>query len=179
MRQTALFFLAWTCLALAGAGADGTVSAAIGAMPVQPPEVGKLIDWDQRARAFYHRILPVHGDLSWLDRRGRNGVTKTLGLPSYVGSYQQTPQTDVHEGITTLAAAYGAGLLRLPEAGGVAGAQRAYLTGEGVVLNDPSGHSGGSFWYDLFPAVLLSLLVDQNPQDQALKNAFRSTVERW
>ena len=104
-----------------------------------------------------------------------------FALPAYVGA-----PAGRGEGIACLAAVTGASLVGIDRSTqdgrdwtGMCLEWFNGKNGQGVALNGPSSGTGGSFWYEIFPGVLLTQLADLHPSRADLAGAVRTMADRW
>ncbi len=159
------------------------------AMPSMPSPY-RMIDWKARTRDYVGLVFDAdaRGDflpLYWTDRSGRNTGRATFGLPSYVGSPKR--RTDgSQEAINCASAVLSASLCgclpTLPEGLDPVAALESFFNrdnGLGLFLNSMDGRTGGSFWYEIEPLVLLAGIVDRHPGYPGLVQAFLDSARRW
>jgi hypothetical protein len=164
--------------------------AAVELMP-NLPEPYELIDWQEKARAYYSFVFDfkARGEflpLVWLDDWHVNINGPTFGLPSYVGAPQQGPSVrNSQEGITCLGAVLGATLAGIDksrqEHDYVAMCEAWFNAKNGLnlVLNRQQDSAGGSFWYELFPHIVFYALAERYPDKPRLTMIVRITADRW
>lgn len=152
------------------------------------PNGAELKDWRATAVAFDRLAFDLdaegeHLPLIWLDDSRINIDRPTFGLPSYVGDSRQSGSS--HEGLTCLGAVLGASLAGIDKA-----AQRhdyvlmceAYFNarnGLNVVLNYTNQTTGGSFWYEIWPAMVFYGIAHCYPDTGGLESIMRTTADRW
>ena len=160
----------------------------VGKMPYVP-EARYGRDWKQTALGYDALVFDYgrKGDfmpLIWRDETGSNGVKETFGLYSYLGSYRQSESVWSHEAINCVAAVLGASIAGVDKQGGehdFVDMLRCYFNtdnGENMFLNTPKTQTGGSFWYEIYPCVLLARLIELY-ENGPLTEAFVSTAKRW
>lgn len=159
------------------------------AMPSLPGTYG-MIDWQARTRAYIRLIydFEARGDflpLAWIDRSGRNSGRPSFGLPSYVSSRTQR-QDGSQEAINCVAAILSASLTdclpALPEGIDPVASLEIFFNrdnGSGLFLDRPDTRTGGSFWYEIHPLVLLAGILDRHPDREGLRQAFLLSAGRW
>lgn len=131
-------------------------------------------DWRQVARDYDSLVFDFTASGEYLplirwDTSRRHFDLDTFFLPSYVGDYRQQPGSQ--EAINVLAALLGATLVGIDKSSQhgynwVLMAKQFFNVDDSqrVVLNNIGGRSGGSFWYEIYPAILFFGLVDRYPQ---------------
>lgn len=149
------------------------------------PEPFLLIDWIEKARGFDRLAFDAtaRGEylpLLRLSPTGTNLPGPVFGLPSYVGSRPGSAS----EAIAAIAAVVGASLVGIDkenQAGRdwVGMCLEWHSAASGLVSNNPKRRPGSSFWYDLFPAVLLFQLADLYPHRGDLAAAVRANADAW
>ena len=128
--------------------------------------VGFVTDFEKRGDR-----LPVIG---WANSN-RTMVT----LPSYVGGPAHPP-----EGLNFLAMIVSGSLAGLDMRSyrgidWVAMATNYFSETSGVIVNNPHGGTGGSFWYDVFPGVLFCQICALYPGDATRDGMMRRMAEQW
>lgn len=169
---------------IVGFAGDSTGLPLVDRMPRQP-QPWRLIDWREKALHFDRLVFDEQATGKYLPfvrvrERGRNIAGPAFGLPSFVGA----PEGKASEAITCLAAVVGGLLVGIDKANQhgrdwVGMCLEWYSPDLGVVVNNPAGRPGNSFWYDLFSAVLFFQLADLQPQRADLDAAMRATALRW
>ena len=156
----------------------------------QKAETGTRLDWQEIAREYLcvffdanisGRALPLSETIQVKTSGGYRGPLFTA--PSYVGS---VPTHKPGEALTCLGALLSASLSpRKADFEEYIRQGRAYLSrinGFGVVSNnvDPGGGDlCQSFWYDLFPSILYSMIGAYRPQDAAWEADVKEIAETW
>ncbi|MEK5418579.1 hypothetical protein [Paenibacillus sp. FSL E2-0201] len=144
-------------------------------------------DWKQVSIRYDGLVFDEHrqGDffpLIWRDLTGHNGVPETFGLPSYLGMKRGG---DRHEAVNTAAAVLGATLTGLDKRTG--GADRVVMleayfntdNGEHLFLNRTDLRSGRTFWYEIYPHILLYSLAYYYPGAGKLDDIMLETADQW
>lgn len=123
--------------------------------------------------------------LPWVDTTHVNNPRDTVGLQSYVGSFNPTTGT-AHEAINCIAEVLGATLVGVDksQSGGrdwVRQTECYYNTanGQNLVLNNIGGTSGGSFWYEVFPHILFDSLSWHYPTNGNSSTIMHDTAIKW
>jgi hypothetical protein len=165
------------CAAEATNASPGTISR-VGLMP-DSPQPFSMRDWQQVTRGYLDFVFDFdrHGQHLPLMRWEDSSETM-VWMPAYVGN------KDGPEAINYLAAIVSGSLVGLNMRtylghDWVAMATNFYNTSDGVFLDWPKGHSGGSFWYDVLPNVLNFQLTDLYPDDPVAERRLQSIAERW
>ena len=101
-------------------------------------------------------------------------------LPSYIGSRGRG------EALSSIGAVVGASLVGIDKSNQngkdyVRMLKQYYNTanGEGLVLNNFSARTGGTFWYEIFPSVGFIKLVDLYPSMNDMSDIMRNVADRW
>lgn len=168
-------------------GAQKQISA-LSLMPDLPHPL-EIRDWAQVARQFDELVFDFNSQglylplIQW-DKAWPNVCLDSFFLPSYVGDYRQ--KVGSQEALTTLGAVLGASLVgvdksRQEDQNWVLSQNQYFNRGQGEnrILNRTRVSARGEppSWYDLFPAMLFFMLVDQYPQTAALKTPLCTAGE--
>lgn len=202
LHRTALSLLLITILPLGGfAEAAGGNSMDEPSKPVQKhinriqlmpnmPEPFAMKDWNQLTKQYDEFVfdftkqgeyLPV----GWWDHTHHNLDEDTFGLMSYVGKFSQG-EDGSQEAINMMAAVLSATLVGIDKSQQngqdyVKMLQTFYNkdSGENLLLNNPKGLSGQSFWYELLPHVLFYGLTYYYPDVDQMEEIMKTTADRW
>ena len=154
------------------------------------PQPFVLRDWKQVARDFDRIVFDAsrqgpHLPLIWWDPSRKVNNVDGFAIPTYVGDERQDPTSQVHEGITSLAAVLGATLAGIDKSDQHG---RNYVSmlpihyhqkdGIGLYLNHPDTR-GDSYWYDLLPSLLFYQIYARYPQTPGFQEQFVSTADVW
>ena len=189
-RAIPQLMLALVCLPLltcAAAGAEPVTLPWIEQMPNLPQPLA-IKDWRATAQAYDRLVfdLGATGEylpLVWLDDSRANFDGPGFGLPSYVGSANRGGSR--HEGINCIAAVLGASLAGIDKTQGEHNwvpMCRQYFNragGQNIILNNTRAGTGGSFWYELWPAILFFGLADRYPTVEGMDAIVRTAADRW
>ena len=148
--------------------------ARIQLLPDQPSPY-LLRDWskvaaDFDALAFDDQAKGPYLPLIWKSDEG-------FGMPSYVGNETQRGKSG--EGICQLGALLGATAIHRDKTAWLEESLMFLNSSEGVVLNNPGGKSGSSFWYDLLPSVVFTQLTARYPTWKKGHAATKSIANAW
>ena len=149
----------------------------IAKIPDLPPDY-LLRDWDKTAHEFDKLVFDRNrtGEflpLIWEDEAKIVNDVNGFGLPTYVGDSRQSSETNIHEAITSMASVLN-GILLGNDRSTHAAMLSAHFdrkNGIGLYLNQP-GSTGGSFWYDLFPAFYSLRFTNITPRSRDTGNNF-------
>jgi hypothetical protein len=163
--------------------------ARVDAMPDLPAPL-KIRDWRKTAIDFTHLAFNLNASgqylpLIWLDPPDAAVVTETFGIPSYVGANKGAPLPHSQEAVTCLPAVLSAAL-----AGGFTPADARrwvpmclpfYNTRDSVnsVENHINSGGAGSFWYDLWPAMIFDGIASNYPNIPGTSEVMRGTATSW
>ena len=132
------------------------------------PRPFKIIDWKQRTVDYDGLVYDFNakGDflpLISLDKRGENFGKTLFNMPSYVNCVKRRAEGK-EESINLLASVISSTLVGIDKSKG----ELDYVdmleeffnvkNGENMFLNFTSSHTGKSFWYETYPAMLLCIL---------------------
>jgi hypothetical protein len=149
-----------------------------------------LRDWKQVARDFDRSVFDEsrqgrHLPLIWRDTQRKVNDVDGFAIPTYVGDARQNPTSQVHEGITSLAAVLGATLAGIDKSDQHG---RNYVSmlpvhyhqkdGIGLYLNHPDTR-GDSYWYDLLPSLLFYQIYSHYSQTPGFREQVVSTADVW
>jgi len=117
----------------------------------------------------------------WWDESDGRGPSHAFGLPSYVGGIRTG---DRHEAINCVAAVLGATLCgrdKRTDRGQnwVQLCLSYYDEGQHLFLNRRKIRAGSSFWYEIYPHILLYSLVDCYPEESRLGEIMEVTAREW
>ena len=179
-----VFFIVFL-LVCGGGRVDGAQKEiyVVGLMPDLPHPL-KMRDWAQVAQKYDELVFHFSGQgpyfplIQW-DRSQPNLRYDSFFLPSYVGDFRQ--QVGSQEAVTTLGAVVGASLVGVDksdqEGHNWVLTQKQFFnhsTGQNRILNYTQvfeKHVKPS-WYDIFPAMLFFMLVDQYPETAVTETAL-------
>ena len=146
----------------------------ITAMP-NIPEDYKMLDWKQKALDYDAYVFDWNTQdqvrpLIWLDKTQKNFPQNTFGLKTTVGDARQGAHNQPgHEGINTIAAVMGAGLVGVDKT-----SQDGYNYAKmvqnyfgknerwNIMLNNTAG-TAGDWWYNMLPNLLYYAVCDIFP----------------
>lgn len=154
------------------------------------PEPFVMKDWTQLTTKYDDYVFDFTKEgeylpVGWWDETSYNLDKDTFGLMSYVGKFSQGKDGS-QEAINLMAAVLSATLVGVDKSNQnghnyVEMLQTFYNTdsGENLLLNNPDGLSGQSFWYELLPHVLFYGLVDSYPEVNQMEEIMKVTADRW
>jgi len=153
------------------------------------PHPYKMKDWKDIAtkqdKLFYNfdakgQCLP----LIWWDDSEVNFPFRTFGLPSYVDRRRLGGNT--YESLPTMGSLISASLVGIDKSNYngedfVAMIRQFFNTknGNNLILNGLNRKAGETFWYEIWPALAYSMLVDLYPDKKELQGPMVETVENW
>lgn len=149
----------------------------------------KMKNWKeiaiQQDRLFYDfnakgQNLP----LIWWDDSQVNFPFRTFGLPSYVDKRRLGGNS--YESLPTMGSLISASLLKIDKSNYNG---EDYVTmirqffnqknGTNLILNGLNRKVGESFWYEIWPAMAYSMLVDLYPAKTEMQEPMKMTVDNW
>lgn len=154
------------------------------------PEPYHLRDWKQVARDYDAFVFDFnrtgqHLPLIWWDTTHRNYPRDTFGLPSQVGTPFQGEGSS-HEAINTVAAVLGATLVGIDKSDQYGHnwvlMQESYFNkdcGDMLFLNASCTDTDGSFWYTIFPSVLMFQLISRYPGTGNMDDEMLIVANKW
>ena len=132
--------------------------------------------------------LNLKGDflpLVWIEESGFNTKKKTFGLPSYISSTKSIKHGS-QESINCVTAILSATLCGIDKSNDknvdwVEMIENYYNTenGEFLFLDRENTKSGNTFWYEIFPHILLGSIVYLYPNYPKLKEIMYRTSKKW
>lgn len=154
------------------------------------PEPYAMRDWQALAQAYDRFVFDYEAGgeylpLIWLDDSRINVDRTTFGLFSYVGAPHQGPGKGAQEGVCCLGAVIGATLAGIDKTAPphdyvlMCESWQNRKNGLNLVLNAFEQETGGSFWYEIWPQMLLAMLADKYPGHGSLADIARVGAERW
>ncbi|MBD1386790.1 hypothetical protein IDJ75_16015 [Mucilaginibacter rigui] len=161
----------------------------VAAMPNMPTPY-KMKNWKQigiKQDAFLYdfnakgALLP----LIWWDDSHVNMPGRSFGLPSYVGSIRQKG-TNEYESLPVMGSLLGASLLGIDKSN-VNGVDFVGMTkhfynaanGANLIMNKGNLKMGNTFWYEIWPGMAFSMLVDQYPAKKDLAEIMQKNAAHW
>jgi hypothetical protein len=123
--------------------------------------------------------------LIWWDDSHVNTPERSFGLPSYVGSLRQKG-TNQYESLPVMGSLLGASLLGVDKSNVngvdfVGMTEHFYNTANGVnlIMNKGDLKMGNTFWYEIWPGMAFSMLVDQYPAKKDMAAIMQSNASHW
>lgn len=161
----------------------------VATMPNMPSPY-KMKDWKQigiKQDALLYdfnakgALLP----LIWWDDSHVNTPERSFGLPSYVGSLRQKGSNQ-YESLPVMGSLLGATLLGIDKSN-VNGVDFVGMTkhfynranGVNFILNKGDLKVGNTFWYEIWPGMAFSMLVDQYPLKKDLAAIMQANATHW
>lgn len=154
------------------------------------PQPYKMKDWKQvgikQDKLLYDfnakgALLP----LIWWDDSHVNTPDRSFGLPSYVGSIRQQGSNQ-YESLPVMGSLIGASLLGIDKSNVqgidyVGMAKHFYNKGNGVnlIMNKGDLKMGNTFWYEIWPGMAFSMLVDQYPLKKDMAAIMQANASHW
>jgi hypothetical protein len=143
------------------------------------PQPFAMRDWSQVTRDYLDLVLDFdqHGDhlplVKWID-----DSQKLISIPAYVGGPPEP------EAVNYLAAVVSGSLIGLDMRtfrghDWAALGEQFFNADEGVYVNRLDGHTGKSFWYDIFPNILFYQIDALYPDDATRDRQALSVAESW
>ena len=162
----------------------------IDAMPALPQPY-KMLDWRQKALDYDAYVFDWNASdaarpLIWLDKTRRNVNQDTFGLMTTVGAPSQGAHNQPgHEGINTIAAVMGAGLVGIDKTAQDGYnypkmLQNYYAVNERwkIMLNNTAG-TAQDWWYNVLPNLLYYSVCDLFPGVDGADEIQRSIADRF
>ncbi len=150
------------------------------------PSAWQVRDWRQVAKDYDRLVFSQDATedffpLLWWDDENINHSGRMFGLPSYVGGIKSGGK---HEAINCAAAVLSATLVGIDKrhqhgTNWVAMLQGYYDPGQHLFLNQTFRPENPSFWYDLYPHILLYALTWLYPEESNLASMMEATANRW
>jgi len=155
------------------------------------PEPFKMRDWKEAAYSFDKLVFDFQAEgallpIIWWDKSRKNFDQDIFALPAYMGDNRQNADNpDVHEGITALASIMGATLVGIDKSDQdgnnyVKMVQNFYNKDNGLnIVLDSTSHNTGSFWYDLLPGMMFSMITSSYPDIEGMDEVMRGNADSW
>lgn len=128
------------------------------------------------------RFLP----LIWWDDSHTNFPTRSFGIPSYVGSLANASKKTNYESLPAMGSVISATLVGIDKSNYqgndfVTMCKQFYNTRNGVnlVMNSVDRKPGQTFWYEIFPGMAFSMLVNAYPQNKAISDVMKLNATKW
>lgn len=123
--------------------------------------------------------------LIWWDDSHVNTRDRSFGLPSYVGSIRQQGSNQ-YESLPVIGSLLGASLLGIDKSN-VNGVDYIAMTkhfynktnGVNLIMNKGDLKMGNTFWYEIWPGMAFSMLVDQYPLKTDMANIMQANASHW
>lgn len=123
--------------------------------------------------------------LIWWDDSHTNTAERSFGLPSYVGSIRQKG-TNQYESLPVMGSLLGASLLGIDKSN-VNGVDFVSMTkhfynsanGVNLIMNKGDLKMGNTFWYEIWPGMAFSMLVDRYPAKKDLAGIMQANASHW
>jgi hypothetical protein len=123
--------------------------------------------------------------LIWWDDSHTNTAERSFGLPSYVGSIRQKG-TNQYESLPVMGSLLGASLLGIDKSN-VNGVDFVSMTkhfynsanGVNLIMNKGDLKMGNTFWYEIWPGMAFSMLVDRYPAKKDLAGIMHANASHW
>jgi len=144
----------------------------------------KSITVKQDKLFYYFTAKGQNLPLIWWDDSQVNFPFRTFGLPSYVDRHRLGGNS--YESLPTMGSLISASLLGIDKSN-VNGVD--YVTmirqffnkanGNNLILNGLNRKAGETFWYEIWPAMAYSMLVDMYPAKEEMIEPLKITVDNW
>lgn len=125
-----------------------------------------------------------HLPLIWWNDSQVNFPFRTFGLPSYVDQHKLGGNH--YESLPTMGSLISASLLGVDKSNqngsDFVTMIRQFFNknnGENLILNGLNRKAGSSFWYEIWPAMAYSMLVDLYPEKEEMQDPMQITVDKW
>lgn len=122
--------------------------------------------------------------LIWWDDSQINFPFRTFGLPSYVDKRRLGGNS--YESLPTMGSLISASLIGVDKSNDdgkdYVSMIRQFFNkknGTNLILNGLDRKAGESFWYEIWPAMAYSMLVDLYPQKTEMQEPMKITVDNW
>lgn len=153
------------------------------------PQPFKMKNWKNIALKqdklfFDHEAKGDLLPLIWWDDTEVNYPIRAFGLPSYVGALRNLEKGNHYESLPTIGSVLGASLVGIDKSDYeghdyVTMLRQLHNRSNGLVLNTVSRNVGETFWYDIFPAMAFSMLVDQYPEKDEMASIMKQCADIW
>lgn len=156
------------------------------------PSPYKIKDWKAIAHAQDRLLYDFKAKgpllpLCWWDNSNYNFEGTSFGIVSYVGAIRNTRNTHVYESLPVMGSILGGTLAGIDKSNqqGVdfVSMIRQFYTrrsGLNLIMNSPNRHhTGETFWYEIFPGMIFSMICDLYPNHQELSDLMISNAVKW
>ncbi len=186
-----LFLLAWVFAhtAMAQQPSKQLELDVVASMPDIPVPY-KMKDWKktgikQDALLYNFNAKGALLPLIWWDDSNVNIQGRSFGLPSYVGSLKQK-SSNQYESLPVMGSLLSASLLGIDKSNVngvdfVGMTKHFYNTANGVnlIMNKGDLKMGNTFWYEIWPGMAFSMLVDQYPLKKDMAAIMQANASHW
>jgi len=153
------------------------------------PQPYKMKDWKEVAmkqdRLFFdHNAEGTLLPLIWWDDTQVNYPIRSFGIPSYVGALRNMQKGNHYESLPTIGAVVGASLVGIDKSNYegydyVTMLRQLHNKQNGLVLNSVKRQPGKTFWYEIFPTMGFSMLVDLYPKKNEMAEIMQQCADIW
>ena len=155
------------------------------------PQPYKMLDWRQKALDYDAYVFDWNAEddvrpLIWLDKTKKNIDQETFGLKTTVGDARQGAHNQPgHEGINTIAAVMGGGLVGIDKTSQdgynyAKMVQNYYGKDErwNIMLNNTAG-TAGDWWYNMLPNLLYYAVCDIFPGVEGADDIQKNIADKF
>lgn len=124
--------------------------------------------------------------LIWWDDTKVNFPLRSFGIPSYVGSRHQDLQGSSYESLPVIGSLLGASLIGINKSNqdghDFVNMSKQFFNqtnGADIILNTVNRKPGRTFWYEVWPGMTFSMLVDLYPLQKDLAALMKTNALQW
>ena len=150
------------------------------------PQPYKMLDWKEMTLKFIDLVTDENAEgqyfplLSW-NPEGYMGVDRSFAFASYVG---RDMTLGGGESVTLFSMLLSATLMGLDmrdyKGEDFLDTTEVYYSNAlGTYFNNPGSRGGQTFWYELFPAMLHTMLVTQYPDEALMMQRDKNSADAW
>jgi len=150
------------------------------------PQPYHMLDWQDMTLKFIDLVTDENAEgqyfplISW-NPEGYRGVDRSFAFASYVG---RDMTLGGGESVTLFSMLLSATLMGLDmrdyKGEDFLDTTEVYYTHSiGTYFNNPGSMGGQTFWYELFPAMLHTMLVTQYPDEALMKRRDKNSADAW
>jgi len=155
------------------------------------PEPYKMKDWKHIVKKQDSLLYNFHAKgrflpLIWWDDNKTNFPIRSFGIPSYVGALANESKKANYESLPVMGSIISATLVGFNKSNYdgndfVTMCKQFYNTKNGVnlIMNSVDRIPGQTFWYEIFPGMAFSMLVNEYPENNDISDVMKLNATKW